>query len=129
MLGKYRKSDMAADLGITAQDLSKLFTGKRALSVNYANKLSDALTKHGIQVTPGHILDGLSQDNWELIPRRIVEDEANGSNMRDGDMRSVISLLLQIDNDEDMASVKRFIELTVAERREKSNQKNMHSAS
>jgi len=66
--GKYRKQDMARDMGLSPQDLSGLFSGNRKIGMAYAEKISAALSKHGITVTPGHILDGLSQENWELIP-------------------------------------------------------------
>ncbi len=70
--GKYLKKQLAEDMGVAPSDVSALLKGKGKKGVDigwgYAEKLSHALTLHGIDVTPGHILDGLTQENWSLVP-------------------------------------------------------------
>lgn len=47
----------------------KLLSGiKKRFSMATAEKISEALGLHGINVSASHILDGLSRDDWQLIP-------------------------------------------------------------
>ena len=66
--GKYWKKDFARDIGISQQNLSNIMNDERGIGKTVAEKLSIALSKHGFHVTPGHILDGLTQERWDLTP-------------------------------------------------------------
>lgn len=64
----YTKKNLAADMEISPQYLSDVTTGRRDIGKSIAEKLSYALSKYGIMITPGHILDGLNvnEESWQL---------------------------------------------------------------
>lgn len=65
----YQRKDFAGDIGIKPQDLSAMFNDNRNIGRKTAEKISRALKKYGIKATPGHIVDGLTEDNWHLVPQ------------------------------------------------------------
>lgn len=61
----YRPADMARDMGVSRAQLSGI---KDRFAFQTAEKISSALSKHGIEASPNHIFEGLTQEDWQLMP-------------------------------------------------------------